>query len=115
MQMQQDNNNKVYTTILYYNYSSCVYSSVCVITIMILYYCMAKPKANATTIICDSDIQRPKEKSYSRNNTTTTTSRSPLSQSLEYLTFHTLEGYVLPLLPKAPLFIHNMHGCKQRS
>jgi hypothetical protein len=36
-------------------------------------------------------------------------SRSPLSQSLEYLTLHTLEGYVLPLLPKAPLFIHNMH------
>jgi hypothetical protein len=36
-------------------------------------------------------------------------SRSPLFQSLEYLTLHTLEGYVLPLLPKAPLFIHNMH------
>jgi hypothetical protein len=36
-------------------------------------------------------------------------SRSPLSQSLEYVTLHTLEGYVLPLLPRAPLFIHNMH------
>ena len=36
-------------------------------------------------------------------------SRSPISQSLEYLTLHTLEGYVLPLLPKATLFIHNMH------
>jgi hypothetical protein len=32
-------------------------------------------------------------------------SRSPL----EYMALHTLEGYVLPLLPKAPLFIHNMH------
>jgi hypothetical protein len=41
----------------------------------------------------------------------TSLSSSPLSysRSLEYLTIHTLEGYVLPLLPKAPLFIHNMH------
>ncbi len=36
-------------------------------------------------------------------------SLSPLSQSFEYMTIHTLEGYVLPLLPKALLFIHNMH------
>jgi hypothetical protein len=37
-------------------------------------------------------------------------SKSPLSpQCLEYTTIPTLEGYVLPLLPQAPLFIHNMH------
>jgi len=36
-------------------------------------------------------------------------SKSPLSQCLQYTAFHTLEGYVLPLLPQAPLFIHNMH------
>jgi hypothetical protein len=38
------------------------------------------------------------------------TSKSPLSpQCLQYIVLHTLEGYVLPLLPQAPLFIHNMH------
>jgi hypothetical protein len=38
------------------------------------------------------------------------TSKSPLSpQCLQYTAIHTLEGYVLPLLPKAPSFIHNMH------
>jgi hypothetical protein len=34
---------------------------------------------------------------------------SPLSQCLQYVAVQTLEGYVLPLLPEAPLFIHNMH------
>ena len=34
---------------------------------------------------------------------------SPLSQCLQYVTIQTLEGYVLPLLSEAPLFIHNMH------
>jgi hypothetical protein len=36
-------------------------------------------------------------------------SKSSLSQCLQYTAVHTLEGYVLPLLPQAPLFIHNMH------
>ena len=27
---------------------------------------------------------------------------------MEYLTYHTLEGYVLPLLPEAPLLVHNL-------
>jgi len=36
-------------------------------------------------------------------------SKSPLSQCLQHMVVHTLEGYVLPLLPQAPLFIHNMH------
>jgi hypothetical protein len=36
-------------------------------------------------------------------------SSAPLSQCLQYTPVHTLEGYVLPLLPQAPLFIHNMH------
>jgi hypothetical protein len=37
-------------------------------------------------------------------------SKSPLSpQCPQYTAVPTLEGYVLPLLPKAPLFIHNMH------
>jgi hypothetical protein len=36
-------------------------------------------------------------------------SKSPLSQCLQHMAVHTLEGYVLPLLPEAPLFIHNMH------
>lgn len=33
---------------------------------------------------------------------------SPLSQCFRYVVIQTLEGYVLPLLPEAPLFIHNM-------
>ena len=35
--------------------------------------------------------------------------KNPLANCLETVISHTLEGYVLPLLPKAPLFIHNMH------
>ncbi|MDP9287225.1 MAG: hypothetical protein M3P08_03400 [Thermoproteota archaeon] len=35
--------------------------------------------------------------------------KSPLSNCLESLIIQTLEGYVLPLLPAAPLSIHNMH------
>jgi hypothetical protein len=34
---------------------------------------------------------------------------SPLANCLETVISQTLEGYVLPLLPEAPLFIHNMH------
>ncbi len=34
---------------------------------------------------------------------------SPLTQCLQYVTIQTLEGFVLPLLPEVPLFIHNMH------
>ena len=34
---------------------------------------------------------------------------SPLANCLEPVILQTLEGYILPLLPKAPLFIHNMH------
>jgi hypothetical protein len=34
---------------------------------------------------------------------------SPLSQCLQYVAIQTLEGYVLPLLPEAPLLMHNMH------
>ena len=34
---------------------------------------------------------------------------SPLSQCFQYIAIQTLEGYVLPLLSEAPLFIHNMH------
>lgn len=34
---------------------------------------------------------------------------TPLSQCLQYIAIQTLEGYVLPLLSEAPLFIHNMH------
>jgi hypothetical protein len=33
---------------------------------------------------------------------------SPLSQCLHFVAMQTLEGYVMPLLPEAPLFIHNM-------
>jgi hypothetical protein len=31
------------------------------------------------------------------------------SQCLQYITIRTLEDYVLPLLPEAPLLIHNLH------
>jgi hypothetical protein len=34
---------------------------------------------------------------------------SPLDNCLETIIIQSLEGYVLPLLPEAPLFIHNMH------
>jgi hypothetical protein len=35
--------------------------------------------------------------------------KTPLSNHLESIIIQTLEGYVLPLLPTAPLYIHNMH------
>jgi hypothetical protein len=35
--------------------------------------------------------------------------KSPLSSCLKHLAIQTLEGYVLPLLPEAPLSIHNLH------
>jgi hypothetical protein len=35
-------------------------------------------------------------------------SKHPLSQCIEYMSYHTLEGYVLPLLPEAPLQVHNL-------
>ena len=36
-------------------------------------------------------------------------SKHPLSHCIEYMSYHTLEGYILPLLPKAPLLVHNLH------
>jgi hypothetical protein len=39
----------------------------------------------------------------------TYSSKHPLSSCLEPLTIQTLEGFVLPLLPSAPLFVHNLH------
>jgi len=36
-------------------------------------------------------------------------SKGPLANCLEPIIMQTLEGYVLPLLPEASLFIHNMH------
>jgi hypothetical protein len=33
----------------------------------------------------------------------------PLANCLETAILQTLEGYILPLLPESPLFIHNMH------
>lgn len=36
-------------------------------------------------------------------------SKYPLSNCMEAVVNQTLEGYVLPLLPSAPLFIHNIH------
>lgn len=38
-----------------------------------------------------------------------TSSNSPLTNCLEPIILQTLEGYVLPLLPEAPLNIHNIH------
>ena len=35
-------------------------------------------------------------------------SKHPLSQCIEYMAYHTLEGYVLPLLREAPLLVHNL-------
>ena len=36
-------------------------------------------------------------------------SKHPLAQCIDYMAYHTLEGYVLPLLPDAPLLVHNLH------
>jgi len=36
-------------------------------------------------------------------------SKNPLTNCMGTVILQTLEGYVLPLLPKAPLFIHNIH------
>ena len=35
-------------------------------------------------------------------------SKHPLAQCIEYMAYYTLDGYVLPLLPEAPLLIHNL-------
>src|SRR5918992_1319217 len=45
----------------------------------------------------------------STSHSSSSPSKSPLCQCFQYTSIHTLEGYVLPLLPDAPLFIHNMH------
>jgi hypothetical protein len=37
-----------------------------------------------------------------------TRSKHPLSQCIEYMSYYTLEGYVLPLLSEAPLLVHNL-------
>ena len=36
-------------------------------------------------------------------------SKGPLANCMEPVIIQTMEGYILPLLPKSPLFIHNMH------
>jgi hypothetical protein len=36
-------------------------------------------------------------------------SKHHLSQCIEYMSYYTLEDYVLPLLPEAPLLVHNLH------
>ena len=36
-------------------------------------------------------------------------SKHPLSQCIEYMSYYTLEGYVLPLLSEASLLVHNLH------
>ena len=35
-------------------------------------------------------------------------SKDPLSQCIEYMSYYTLENYVLPLLREAPLLVHNL-------
>lgn len=45
----------------------------------------------------------------SMSRSSSSSSKSPLSECIQYTAIPTLEGYVLPLLPQAPLFIHNMH------
>jgi hypothetical protein len=35
-------------------------------------------------------------------------SKHPLSQCIEYMSYYTLKEYVLPLLPEAPLLVHNL-------
>jgi hypothetical protein len=35
-------------------------------------------------------------------------SKHPLSQCIEYMSYYTLEGFVLPLLREAPLLVHNL-------
>jgi hypothetical protein len=35
-------------------------------------------------------------------------SKNPLSQCIDYMSYYTLEGYVLPLLLDAPLLVHNL-------
>ena len=37
-----------------------------------------------------------------------TKSKDPLSQCIEYMSYYTLKEYVLPLLPEAPLLVHNL-------
>ena len=36
-------------------------------------------------------------------------SKDPLSQCIEYMAYYTLDEYILPLLPEAPLLVHNLH------
>ena len=47
--------------------------------------------------------------------TSNISSNAPFSNCFEASIIQTFEGYVLPLLPSAPLFIHNMHFKSQYS
>ena len=73
-----------------------------------------KPQQYYATAI-KSDIIENLQKSTQADPTGVASSKSPhiskhsLSNCMEPIILQTLESYVLPLLPKAPLFIHNMH------
>jgi hypothetical protein len=56
-----------------------------------------------------SEVIETLSKNTQIDHTGVTISKHPLSNSLEKVIIQTLEGYVLPLLPAAPLYIHNLH------
>ena len=58
-----------------------------------------------------SEIMEKLQKNTPLDPTGVVISKLPISKAncLEPIVLQTLEDYVLPLLPKAPLFIHNMH------
>ncbi len=58
-----------------------------------------KAKLQKNTPICPSGVAI----------SNTPTSKDPLTNCLQPIIVQTLEGYIHPLLPEAPLFIHNMH------
>ncbi len=68
-----------------------------------------RPQEYYPSVIKSEVMTKQLSKNTPIDPTGVTYSKHPLSNCLEPLTIQTLEGFVLPLLPSAPLFVHNLH------
>jgi hypothetical protein len=70
-----------------------------------------KKKFEKITPINPTGVSRliPSHLQHENRLTSNISSNAPFSNCFEASIIQTLEGYVLPLLPSAPLFIHNLH------
>jgi hypothetical protein len=69
-----------------------------------------RPQEYYPTVIRSEVMTKQLSKNTSIDPTAVTySSKHPLSTCFEPVTIQTLEGFVLPALPSAPLFVHNIH------